>query len=202
MRLELLESDALVKYIYESLATGVDDRNHPYHLMSVASLDKDGNADVRMVVNRKFIEKTREIYFHTDYRSAKIDCIRNNPKLTLLFYNLETNIQLRIRALAQVNHKNDIAEKQWDATRLFSRKCYLIEKAPSTYSDIATDSLPEVFHKRNPTKEESVKGYENFCVVTCKITSIDYLNLAASGHLRALIEWNNNNDINFKWMIP
>jgi len=43
-------------------------------------------------------------------------------------------------------------------------------------------------------------GYKNFCVIRCKIKSIEWLYLAAKGHRRALI--NLNGSKKFTWLVP
>ena len=50
------------------------------------------------------------------------------------------------------------------------------------------------------TKEESESGYKNFCVVRCKIKSIEWLYLAAKGHRRGIFDLENSKK--FTWLVP
>ena len=50
------------------------------------------------------------------------------------------------------------------------------------------------------TKDESEAGYKNFCVIRCKIKSIEWLYLAAKGHRRALIDLSESKK--FTWLVP
>ena len=61
---------------------------------------------------------------------------------------------------------------------------------PGTESDKPTSGLDNKFDNFDFTKEESEAGYKNFCVIRCKIKSIEWLYLAAKGHRRALIDLN------------
>ena len=60
--------------------------------------------------------------------------------------------------------------------------------------------LGKKFDNFNFTKEESEAGYKNFCVIQCKIKSIEWLYLAAKGHRRALIDFNGSKK--FTWLVP
>ena len=81
-----------------------------------------------------------------------------------------------------------------------SRKCYLVTDSPGTISQKPTSGLNGKFNDFDFTKEESEQGYENFCVIKCKIQSIEWLYLAAKGHRRALLKLGKTNE--FKWLIP
>ena len=43
----------------------------------------------------------------------------------------------------KVHYQDDITLKRWEDSRLESRKCYLVNPAPSTFSALPTDGLPE-----------------------------------------------------------
>ena len=69
-------------------------------------------------------------------------------------------------------------------------------------SGIAANALTEKdnkFDNFDYTKEESEAGYKNFCVIRCKIKSIEWLYLAAKGHRRALFDLENNKK---NWLVP
>jgi 3-hydroxyisobutyrate dehydrogenase len=59
--------------------------------------------------------------------------------------------------------------------------------------------LDSKFDSFDYTKEESEAGYKNFCVIRCKIKSIEWLYLAAKGHRRALFDLENKKN---SWLIP
>ena len=87
----------------------------------------------------------------------------------------------------------------WEKTKLFSRKCYLTEKAPSSNTNLPEDGIDEKLRGKEPSLEESEKGYENFTVIQCKIKSFEWLYLAAKGHRRAKFDLENNKDT---WLVP
>ena len=63
------------------------------------------------------------------------------------------------------------------------------------------DGIDKSLQGKEPSVEESEKGYQNFTVVQNKIKEIDWLFLEASGHRRLKITFNNNIE-NFEWLIP
>ena len=79
------------------------------------------------------------------------------------------------------------------------RKCYLVSNWPGTESVTPTSGLDDKFDNFHYTKEESETGYKNFCVIRCKVKSIEWLYLAAKGHRRALFDLENNKK---NWLVP
>ena len=82
-----------------------------------------------------------------------------------------------------------------------SRKCYLSSIAPSTTVSNATDGLPIHLKGKEPNKEESEVGINNFAVVFNYIQTIDWLYLSSNGHKIILFSWNQGKRIN-QWIVP
>ena len=187
------------KKIWDLLANAVKDRSSEFRTpVFICGNDKD--LDGRVVVLRKADHANNFIQYHSDIRSSKIEKIKKNPNCSLLFYGKEEKIQLRIKAKCEINYGNEIAKQSWESTGHISRKCYLVNKGPGTRSEKPTSGLNSKFDNFDFTKEESEMGYKNFCVIKCKIKSIEWLYLAAKGHRRALI--NLNGSKKFTWLIP
>ena len=108
-------------------------------------------------------------------------------------------IQLRVKAECEVNYNNDVTKESWEKTGHISRKCYLVTNGPGTESEKPTSGLDNKFDNFDYTKEESEAGYKNFCVIKCKIKSIEWLYLAAKGHRRAFFDLENNKK---NWLVP
>ena len=160
----------------------------------------DNNNDGRIVVLRKSDQSNNLVQFHSDIRSDKIEILKKNPNASMLFYDKDEKIQVRLKVNCVINHKNEITKTSWDKTQHISRKCYLVDKGPGTVSDVPTSGLKPELDNFDYTKEQSEKGYKNFTVIQCKIKSIEWLYLAAKGHRRALIEFEGSKK--FSWLIP
>ena len=185
--------------IWDLLGNAVTDRSSEFRTpVFICGNDKD--LDGRVVVLRKADRKNNFIQYHSDYRSSKIEKIKKNPLCSILFYGKEEKIQLRVKAECEINYENEITKESWKKTGHISRKCYLVTKGPGTVSDKPTSGLDSKFDNFYFTKEESETGYKNFCVIKCKIKSIEWLYLAAKGHRRALIDLNGSKK--FTWLIP
>ena len=139
--------------------------------------------------------------FHTDFRSPKVEDLAKNENSLFVFYDYKLKVQLRIKTISIINNQNLLTEEKWNKTKLFSRKCYLTKKAPSTPTNIPEDGIDINLQGKEPSREESEKGYKNFTVVQNKIKEIDWLYLEASGHRRLKITFEENNK-NFEWLIP
>ena len=187
------------KKIWSLLTNAVKDRSSEFRTpVFICGNEKD--LDGRIVVLRKADQDKNFIQFHSDIRSSKIDKIKKNSSCSILFYGKEEKIQLRLKTYCEINYDNEITKESWEKTGHVSRKCYLVTDGPGTVSEIPTSGLNGKFNDFDFTKEESEQGYKNFCVIRCKIKSIEWLYLAAKGHRRALIDLNESKK--FSWLVP
>ena len=159
----------------------------------------NNNTDGRIVVLRKSDQSNNLVQFHSDIRSDKIEILKKNPNASMLFYDKDEKIQVRLKVNCVINHKNEITKTSWDKTQHISRKCYLVEKGPGTESDVPTSGLKPELDNFDYTKEQSEAGYKNFTVIQCNIKSIEWLYLAAKGHRRARFDLENSKD---SWLVP
>ena len=182
------------------LIIGVKDRKHSFHTPVFSNNNGNNSVNSRVVVLRHFDDETMSLWFNTDYRSPKIIQLKKNNYSNFVFYDAKIKIQLRIKTLTKIHNNNDITAKEWDKTRLFSRKCYLTKKAPSSSTYLAEDGIPENLKGIDPSQEESEAGYKNFTVMENIIQEIDWLYLASSGHRRLKINYDKKSK--FEWLIP
>jgi 3-hydroxyisobutyrate dehydrogenase len=196
MELNKVESlDKLLYTIKQQLIDGVRNRNNPYHYITIASVNEE-SPEIRMVVNRLVDFDKRLINFHTDFRSPKINQLKQNPNVGLLFYNIETKMQLRIKAVANIHHKDEVAKEKWEKTRNLSRLCYMHQLTPG--SEVVCDWEKNKALDNGTNKE----GYENFAVISCKFSSIDCMILGHENHRRFLFEWSDKNQLMSKEIAP
>ncbi len=162
---------------------------------------QDGKPSAKTVVLRSIDKTSKTLFFHSDYRSAKIHYLKIDPICCLTFYNKDEKIQLRVNAQTKIHYQDHISLTAWQNTAHYSRKCYLIDQAPGKILESPGNSLPKEFLENGYTMEESEIGYKNFCVIKCSIISIDWLYLAAQGHTRAVINYKNTKN-RFSWIVP
>ncbi len=186
--------------IWELLETGLSKRNLPFHI-PVFICGHGNNVDGRMVVLRGINKKDKNLWFHSDIRSKKIQTLKTNPSASLLFYDKEEKVQLRIAGKVKINYQNNVTKKSWNKTTHMSRQCYLGNEAPGSKTLLPTSGLTEEEDNYKYSIEESEAGYKNFCVVEIFMESIEWLYLAAKGHRRAYFTLKNSS-VEKKWLIP
>ena len=191
--------EEIKKKIWSMLDNAVKDRSSPFRIPVFICGDQT-DLDGRIVVLRKSDQSNNLIQYHSDIRSDKIEKLKVNKNAAMLFYDKDEKIQVRLKVECIINYNNDVTKESWEKTGHVSRKCYLVINGPGTLSDKPTSGLDNKFDNFDFTKEESEAGYKNFCVIKCKIKSIEWLYLAAKGHRRALIDFSKSKK--FSWLIP
>ena len=186
------------KKIWLMLDDAVTNRSSTFRIpVFVCGDQKD--FDGRIVVIRKSDQSNNLLQFHSDIRSDKIPRLKNNTNASMLFYDKEEKIQVRLKVECTVNHNNKITKESWSKTGHISRKCYLVDNGPGTESSTPTSGLKPELDNFEFTMEQSEEGYKNFTVIQCKIKSLEWLYLAAKGHRRARFEIDNNKE---SWLVP
>ncbi len=186
------------KKIWSMLDDAVTNRSSQFRIpVFICGNQKD--FDGRIVVLRKSDQSNNLVQFHSDIRSDKISKLKNNKNASMLFYDKEEKIQVRLKVECRINHSNEITKESWSKTGHISRKCYLVENGPGTESPKPTSGLKPELDNFEFTMEQSEEGYKNFTVIQCKIKTIEWLYLAAKGHRRAKFEIENKKN---SWLIP
>ena len=187
------------KKIWSMLDDALTNRSSPFRIPVFICGDQN-DFDGRIVVLRKLDQSTNRLQFHSDVRSDKILKLKNNKNASMLFYDKEEKIQVRLKVECAVNHDNKITKESWLKTGHMSRKCYLLDNGPGTESPEPTSGLKSELDNFEFTMEQSEEGYKNFTVIHCKIKSIEWLYLAAKGHRRAKFECGDTNKE--YWLVP
>ena len=186
------------KKIWSMLDDAVTNRSSQFRIpVFICGDQKD--FDGRIVVLRKSDQSNNLLQFHSDVRSEKIPKLKNNKKASMLFYDKEEKIQVRLKVECTINHDNEITKESWSKTGHISRKCYLVDNGPGTESPAPTSGLKRELDNFEFTMEQSEEGYKNFTVIQCKIKTIEWLYLAAKGHRRARFELDTNKEY---WLVP
>jgi len=186
------------KKIWSMLDDAVTNRSSQFRIPIFICGDKS-DFDGRIVVLRKSDQSNNLLQFHSDIRSDKIPKLKNNKKASMLFYDKEEKIQVRLKVECIINHENEITKESWSKTGHISRKCYLVDNGPGKESLSPTSGLKPELDNFEFTMEQSEEGYKNFTVIQCKIKSIEWLYLAAKGHRRARFDLINNKE---NWLVP
>ena len=183
---------------WSMLDDAVTNRGSPFRI-PVFICAHQNEIDGRIVVLRKSDRENSLLQFHTDFRSPKVNILKKNNKASLLFYDKEEKIQLRVKVDCEINNQNSTTEESWKKTQHISRRCYLTDSPPGTTSENPTSGMISKLEDFDYTMEQSEDGYKNFTVIKCYIKSIEWLYLAAKGHRRAKFDLKNNKK---NWLVP
>ena len=186
--LEIAMSDSpqvFVDGVWELIHTAAKSSHVAFHTPVVATVSVNANGtavpEARCVVLRQVDVADRKLVFHIDWRSPKAAQIRANQNLAFLFYDPASKLQVRLAALAEVRHMDELARERFRRSQPMSRLCYV-----SPYTPGSVVSLPPTQAGR-PTDPET--GLENFAVVVAKAHMLDCLYLHHMGNRRAMIDY-------------
>lgn len=167
----------LPDWCWNALLQGASDRGHAFRTGGLATV-AHGHPEVRTVVLRRAEPRRRTLWFHTDRRSAKVAQLRDDPRVSWLFWDPLRRIQLRCRGRARLTTTEAECGAHWDSLHPGARREYEHATAPGEPLSTpgAIDESPE--SARNA-----------FLPICCTVDQIDWLRLDRVGHQRALLEW-------------
>ncbi len=172
---------AVLADIHRHLGRAAADRKSPMHTPVVATAD----ADLRVMVLRSYDSHANLLRFHTDARSPKVTSVMRNPSVSVLAYDPDARIQIRMRGRGWVERDGPVADAAWTASSTFARRCYLAETAPGAAGEAPTSGLPEWAEGINPTEHQIAPARANFAVLLVEVAEYDWLFLSNDGHRRA-----------------
>jgi pyridoxamine 5'-phosphate oxidase len=111
------------------LERGGKDRRSPMHSPVVATIDADGQPQQRIMILRQVDWSVRQLRFHTDSRTAKVEQLDVNGRVSVLAYDPSAKIQLRLSGGQRVfstcrsNGKTKLLQKPLPALGPNCSKC-------------------------------------------------------------------------------
>ena len=185
------------------LADGANSRRGAAHAPVVASIDGDGSPSQRVMILRQADLATRRLRFHTDARSTKIAEVANGAPTSLLIYDAEEKVQLRINGTACIDADSADADIAWQQSTTFARRCYMASAAPGQIADAPTSGLPLSVEGKQPTENDLTAHRVNFAVIWVDVVTLEFLYLANAGHRRAKWQWNTSlQSWSGNWLVP
>jgi pyridoxamine 5'-phosphate oxidase len=174
------------------------DRKSPMQTPVIVSAD----VDARVMVLRAFDSVRATLRLHTDARAPKAKVIAADPRVAALFYDKGAKIQIRARGTGAVLITGSEVDNAWATSTNFARRCYLGD-GPGAASDAPTSGLPPEFEGVEPDDAQVIPARENFALLKITITSLDWLYLAHTGHVRAqFTRQGESADWQGRWVTP
>ena len=192
----MLEPFQIIKSEWENINLGIQKAKHDYHSFVFSTVSKN-SPDSRTVILRDFDEDKPAIWFHSDKRSKKILHLKENKKVSALFYDKSRKVQLRINGNADIEEDIEHNKKIWDSMRPESKLCYMGPYAPSQkINQFEPNTLKKSAHDLD--KEDEHLGLSRFCRIRIKIKKLDWLKLDYKGHQR--LEFKFGKKIKTQWI--
>lgn len=190
-----------LQQVWHLLEDGKANRRAAAHTPCVASCTADGRPSQRIMVLRGVNRQAGHLTFHTDVRSPKVSQLDPGQPASVLVYDRQNKVQLRLSGTACIVHQGEGADASWKATSLFGQRCYLAIAAPGTPVDAPTSGLPADIEGIQPTAGQTAPARVNFARLDICADEIDWLYLANAGHRRALFtragdSWTG------RWLVP
>ncbi len=184
---------------WKQLLAGIEKPDSPFKTMTIATCTQRG-ADARMVVLRGVDEARKYVWFYTDSRAEKVLQLEAVPMATLLLWDSEQQLQLRLSVETRLHTTDYIADEHWDTLAVSSRKAYLSGPVPGSEQPQPYPGFPEQLADRLPSAEESEAGRKNFAVIECRVLRMESLHLSRSGQTRAGFQY--EPESRMMWLAP
>ena len=161
--------------LWDELTSTTLDRSHPWRTAVLATADGDA-ADARSVVLRECDREARALRFFTDARSAKVQQLQQRPLGTLVLWSAQLSWQLRLRVALQAHSDGLAVAARWARLQQSAAaQDYLGPLAPGT-----------LLGATPPPRAAAERGH--FALVTASVVWMDWLELNADGHRRAVFD--------------
>ena len=162
--------DGIWNRLWQVLATGVADAQHPARRPTFATVSPQGWPEARTVVLRSADQQRAQLTVHTDLFSDKITSLRANPRAALHVWDAEEALQIRLQADVVIR-SGDSTRALWDRIPDHAQQSYGVTPPPGTPIDTA------LAYAKSPDPA-------SFAVLDCTVTSVDAVHLG-SDHRRA-----------------
>ena len=162
--------------VWRELAACVTDKSHPWRTSVLATVDGD-RADARVVVVREVDARQKQLLVYTDERAGKVRQLLNRPMGTMVMWSPALGWQLRCRVRLAMEMSGLAASSRWARIKLSpAAQDYLSPLPPGAPMGAAAP----------PTHGTVKRDY--FAVIDASVEAIDWLELHAQGHRRAIFD--------------
>ncbi len=192
---------AVHKMARRLLEQGRDDPAHSFRKPVLVTLGLEGIPGARTIILRDIVWEARQVRLHTHILSTKISEIRENPDVTLIFYDPVCEIQLQLIGRASIHTDDGFADDAWDRASPPSRRAYLASGRPGAPMSVPTSGLPADVEGIIPPMERLAEGRGNFAAIRIIYHQMDWLFLSVSGNRRAQGVFENEN-WGTTWLVP
>lgn len=181
--------------IWLELQRATHDRHHEWRVPVLATVGVGHLPQARTVVLRQADARLHSLQIYTDSRSPKVGELLAAPDVLLVFWSKRLGWQLRVQAVASVQQSGPEVDAVWErVSQSAAAGDYLAASAPgerlgNPSAASAADTVDAV--------ESGRQAVHHLAIITAQVQSIDWLELARSGHRRAALTPDS-----WQWLVP
>jgi len=126
---------ALARYldhIWTCVEAGAGPGRSPFTLVQAATTGRDGAPQLRTVVLRQAHRAQNAVWFHADARSPKVAELHADPRISLLAYDPQSQLQIRMAGHATISDDEAERRRMWTTSRAHTLVLYQSPLTPST----------------------------------------------------------------------
>jgi len=172
-----LSLDAHLQAVWQKLTHAVSTRS-PFTLMQLASVTGNAQPKLRTIVLRDFSPAPASLLFTTDARSAKVQEMGANPHVSLLGWDAENSLQLRLEGEACRVDERELRHAIWQTLRPSAQQLFHSPYSPGTILD-----APEAACAGHASASLTDPP-ENFALIRIMVKRIELLDVSADPHQR------------------
>ncbi len=180
----LTELPAIEAAAWRELAASVHDKDHAWRVAVLATQGEAG-ADARSVMLREVDAGARTLVFFSDARSAKVRQIEVQPAGTMVLWSAALAWQLRLAVELEVVRSGLAVSSRWATLKM----------TPAAQDYLSPLPPGSTLAEPHPLPERGTR--EHFAVIKARVLRLDWLELHAQGHRRALFDAQGP-----RWVVP
>lgn len=190
----LIESNEIAEWTWKRLSRAADDASDAMRLVTLATVTPEGRPSARMMVlrgaERGSTGTSGRVWFHTHANDGKVADLSLNPAATVVAWDAEAQVQLRVSGYAVVHRLDAIAQMHFDQGSTLRARL-----APSVEGG-THETLPDLLWPG--ASEELVhaitrKAWRQFAVIELSVGIIESIQSSGAGSrrylMRAAQEW-------------
>lgn len=194
--------EAVLNHVWSEIEAAAKTPGHPYRFLTFGTVHEQA-PDLRTVVLRRADEGARELQFHTDRRSRKVEALSHNDRVAWHGWDPDACQQIRLFGTGSVHLDDDVAMDLWEGQPPTSLTDYVRPSAPGTGLEEPGDGLRPVVKSEPITEDDVAEGQQNFAAVRTIVDRIEWLHLHPEGHYRARFEYDRTQEaFDGTWVVP
>lgn len=188
-------------HAWEALIEATKDKESPYRCLTLGTVDRIGQPQLRTLILRDVSRDIRQLEFHTDIRSPKWKEITIRPnKISVLGYDPLRRVQLRFVGRATLlGPHSAMQDATWNELPPWTRLTYCGNASGQMLEqpqEVDPDALP-------PDPADTAHGQANFGVVSFQAERLDWYQHGRELNRRAIFDYSQaDRTYKSRWVAP